>query len=30
MFTLALAAAVLYIGLAMQIGRMIAYGGSTK
>lgn len=30
MFTLTLACIILYLGLAMRIGRMIAYGGSTK
>lgn len=29
MFTMILVAVILYIGLAMRIGQMIAYGGST-
>lgn len=29
-FTLTIVAVVLYLGLAMRIGRMIAEGGSTK
>lgn len=30
MFTLTIVCIVLYIGLAMRIGRMIEFGGSTK
>lgn len=30
MFTLTIACIIVYLGLAMHLGRMIAYGGSTK